>query len=46
MPTKGGVRIGNCNDKDKWRCKTCKHLNDIENNICTTCEDPRPGFKV
>jgi hypothetical protein len=29
MPTKGGIRIGDYKDKDKWRCKTCKYLNDI-----------------
>jgi hypothetical protein len=29
MPNKGGVKIGECKDKDKWRCKTCKFLNDI-----------------
>lgn len=30
MPTKGGVKIGDVKDKDKWRCKTCKYLNDVE----------------
>ena len=30
MPTKGGVKIGECKDTDKWRCRTCKYLNDIE----------------
>jgi hypothetical protein len=29
MPKKGGVRIGDSNDSDKWRCRTCKHLNSI-----------------
>ena len=27
MPKKGGVKIGDSNDSDKWRCRTCKHLN-------------------
>lgn len=27
MPTKGGVRIGDNQDTDKWRCRTCKFLN-------------------
>ena len=30
MPTKGGVKIGDNTDKSKWRCKTCKFLNDIK----------------
>ena len=30
MPVRGGIRIGDNTDKDKWRCRTCKHLNDIE----------------
>ena len=46
MPTKGGVKIGECNDKDKWRCKTCKFLNLISDEICTTCGDPKPGVKM
>ena len=29
MPKKGGVRIGDNTDEDKWRCPTCKHLNEI-----------------
>ena len=29
MPIKGGIRIGDNTDKDKWRCRTCKFLNDI-----------------
>lgn len=45
MPKKGGVKIGDNTDTDKWRCRTCKHLNDIEYDECQTCEDPRPGFK-
>ncbi len=44
MPKKGGVKIGDNQDKNKWRCKTCKHLNDIYQNICKTCEDPKPGY--
>ena len=27
---KGPVRIGDNTDPDKWRCKTCKYLNDVE----------------
>ena len=27
MPKKGGVKIGDSTDSDKWRCKTCKRLN-------------------
>jgi hypothetical protein len=30
MPTKGGIRIGDNKDEDKWRCRTCKYLNDVE----------------
>ena len=45
IPNKGGVRIGECKDEDKWRCRTCKFLNDIENDECTTCGDPHPGAK-
>lgn len=30
IPIKGGVRIGENKDTDKWRCKTCKFLNDVE----------------
>lgn len=37
MPTKGGVVIGSNEDSDKWRCRTCKHLNSIENDICQMC---------
>jgi hypothetical protein len=29
MPTKGGIRIGDNQDTDKWRCRTCKFLNEI-----------------
>jgi hypothetical protein len=29
MPKKGGVKIGDNTDSDKWRCKTCKHLNTL-----------------
>ena len=28
MPTKGGVRIGECKDEDRWRSRTCKFMND------------------
>jgi hypothetical protein len=31
MPKNGGVIIGNNQDNDKWRCRTCKYLNLIEN---------------
>jgi len=27
MPTKGGIKIGDNQDSDKWRCRTCKYLN-------------------
>lgn len=37
----GGVKIGDYKFDDKWRCKTCKFLNDIENEECKTCGDPR-----
>lgn len=30
MPTKGGVKIGDNTDSDKWRCRTCKHLNPLQ----------------
>jgi len=29
MPKKGGVKIGDNCDSDKWRCRTCKHLNPL-----------------
>lgn len=39
--TKGGVRIGEYKLDDKWRCKICKYLNDIDCDICKTCDEPR-----
>ena len=30
IPVRGGVKIGDNTDSDKWRCRTCKHLNGIE----------------
>lgn len=27
VPIKGGIRIGEYKNNDKWRCKTCKFLN-------------------
>jgi hypothetical protein len=27
MPKKGGVKIGEYHEDDKWRCKTCKFIN-------------------
>ena len=27
IPTKGGIKIGDYNDDDKWRCRTCKFMN-------------------
>ena len=41
--TKGPVRIGENTDPDKWRCKTCKHLNDKYDDVCKTCDDPNPN---
>ena len=29
MPVGRGVKIGDNTDSDKWRCRTCKHLNGI-----------------
>ena len=45
LPPKGGVRIGEYRKDDKWRCKTCKYLNDVEEKECRMCEDPRIGGK-
>ncbi len=41
MPTKGGVKIGHNTDSDKWRCRTCKHLNPLESEECLICSDPK-----
>lgn len=41
MPKKGGVRIGDSTDSDKWRCRTYKHLNSIETDECKICADPK-----
>ena len=41
IPIKGGIRIGDYKSDDKWRCKTCKYLNEVEVDECTTCGDPR-----
>ena len=38
---KGGVKIGDYIKADKWRCRTCKYLNGVEFNECTTCGDPK-----
>ena len=46
IPTKGGVKIGDYNEDDKWRCKTCKFMNEEHEEICTTCGDPRIGLKT
>lgn len=45
IPARGGVRIGEYKASDKWRCKTCKYLNDIEVEECTTCGDPKCQIK-
>lgn len=41
MPKKGGVKIGDSTDSDKWRCRTCKHLNPLETDECKICGDPK-----
>jgi hypothetical protein len=39
MPKKGGVRIGDSSESDKWRCKTCKRLNPLDTEDCLLCGD-------
>lgn len=41
MPKKGGVKIGDNTDSDKWRCRTCKHLNPLTTEDCLICGDPK-----
>jgi hypothetical protein len=40
-----GHVIGSNNDKSKWRCATCKFLNEDELEICSRCKDPKQEFK-
>ena len=41
MGSKVGKKVGINTDKTRWRCKTCKFLNDEENEKCHMCRDEK-----
>ncbi len=37
--------VGRNTDHSKWRCSTCKFLNDINDSKCSRCKDEKKVFK-
>jgi len=40
---KGGVRIGDEEPDDKWRCEVCTFQNDMSAELCVMCGSPKSG---